>query len=121
MPYSDGYFLLLNQDTVQKLNISVGEDVTVQMEKDRSEFGMPMPESFRVLLDQDREGNQHFEKLTPGKQRSLIYLVAKVKNVDSQLNKGLAILHHLRMENGQLDFKKLYQLIKEYNQRSKLK
>ena len=120
IPYSEGYFLLINKDLVKKLNLSVGEEVKLKLEKDRSEFGLPMPESFRTLLEQDTEGNQYFEKLTPGKKRSLIYIVGKVKSIDSQLNKGLAILHHLKMEEGKLDFKKMNQLIIEYNQRSKL-
>lgn len=121
MPYSEGYFLLLNKDLVKKLQLSIGANVQLQLEKDRSEFGMPMPESFHALLDQDDEGNQYFEKLTPGRKRSLIHVVGKVKNIDSQLNKGLAILHHLKLEEGKLDYKKLNQLIKEYNQRSKLR
>ena len=121
MPYSEGYFLLLNKELVKRLNISIGEEVNLKLEKDTSEFGLPIPESFRVLLAQDEEGYQHFEKLTPGRKRSLIYVVGKVKNINSQLNKGLAILHHLKSEAGQLDFKKLNQLIKAYNQRSKLK
>ncbi len=74
-----------------------------------------------MLLDQDEAGKNHFNQLTPGKKRSLIYIVAKVKNIDSQLNKGLAIIEHLKQENGMLDFKKLNVLIKMYNQRSKLK
>ncbi len=121
MPYSGGYFLLVNQDLVKKLNLSIGDQVNLKLEKDRSEYGMPMPESFRVLLDQDAEGLRYFDQLTPGKKRSLIYLVGKVKNINSQLNKGLAILDHLKTEAGNIEYKKLNQLIKEYNQRSKLK
>jgi len=74
-----------------------------------------------MLLEQDDEGRIFFEKLTPGKKRSLVYLVGKVKNIDSQLNKGLAILDHLKSVEGKLDFKKLNELIKDYNQRSKLR
>ena len=120
MPYSEEYFLLLNKELVKTLQLTIGVDVHLQLEKDKSEFGMPMPKSFHALLEQDAEGNQYFEKLTPGRKRSLIHVVGKVKNIDSQLNKGLAILHHLKQEEGNLDFKKLNQLIKEYNQRSKL-
>lgn len=121
MPYSEGYFILINQDLIKKLQLSIGDNVNLEIEKDKSEFGLPMPDSFRTLLDQDSESTAFFNKLTPGKKRSLIYLVGKVKNIDSQLNKGLAIVDHLKTEKGILDFKKLNQLIKAYNQRSKLK
>lgn len=121
MPYSGGYFLMVNQVLVKKLGLSIGDQVNLKLEKDRSEFGMPMPESFRALLDQDVEGSRYFDQLTTGKKRSLIYLIGKVKNIDSQLNKGLAILDHLKTEEGNIEYKKLNQLIKEYNQRNKLK
>lgn len=121
MPYSDGYFILINQNIVKKLNLFINQEVSLTLEKDTSEYGHEVPETFQMLLEQDEEGSGFFEQLTPGKKRSLIYLVGKVKNIDSQLNKGLAILDHLKIEQGKLDFKKLNQLIKEYNQRSKLK
>ena len=121
MPYPDGYFILVNVNIVKKLKLRIGDDVILQLEKDHSEYGLPMPESLSALLEQDVEANGFFEQLSPGKKRTLIYLVGNVKNIDSQLNKGMAILDHLKMEKGKLDFKKLNQLIKEYNQRSKLK
>ena len=121
MPYCNGYFILINQSLVKKLNLSINQEVSLTLEKDTSEYGHEVPETFQMLLEQDEKGSEFFEQLTPGKKRSLIYLVGKVKNIDSQLNKGLAILDHLKVEQGKLDFKKLNQLIKEYNQRSKLK
>lgn len=121
MPDSEGYFILINKDQVNKYGFTTQENVSIKIEKDHSEFGHEVPESFNHLLAQDPEGSKYFDQLTPGKQRSLIYLVRKVKNVDSQLNKGLAIMDHLKSERGKLDFKKLNQLIKVYNQRSKLK
>jgi hypothetical protein len=121
MPSKEGFFILINKHLVNKLQLGIGEDVRLSIEKDHSEFGHEVPESFQVLLAQDEEGRGFFEQLTPGKQRSLIYIVGKVKNIDSQLNKGMAILDHLKLVNGELDFKKLNAMIKEYNQRSKLK
>ena len=121
MSYTDGYYILINKARVKQLGLSVNDEVQLSLQKDHSEYGHEVAESFEMLLEQDEEGRTYFEKLTPGKKRSLIYLVGKVKNIDSQLNKGLAILEHLKIEQGELEFKKLNQLIKDYNQRSKLK
>lgn len=115
MPSTDYWFILANADLRKKLNLSVGNEVTISIEKDHTDYGMEMPESFSVLLDQDPEGKDFFDALTPGKKRTLIYLVANVKNVDSQLRKGMAILDHLKETNGKIDFKQLNQKIKEYN------
>ncbi len=117
MHMEGGYYILVKNPLRKKLGIDEGDKLTVTIEKDHSEFGHEVPESFQVLLDQDDEGRVFFEELTKGKQRSLIYLVTKVKNVDSQLAKGLAIMHHLKEAKGELDFKRLNVLIKEYNNR----
>ena len=110
----------MNQTNVKKLKIKEGDAVSIVIDKDTSEYGVPMPDSFLALLSQDEQGSEYFHQLTPGKQRSLIYIVGKVKNIDSQINKGLAILNHLTETKGQLDFKRLNEKIKEYNQRAKL-
>lgn len=117
MHIEGGYYALVNNQMRKKLNIEEGDKINVTIEKDHSEFGHEVPESFQVLMDQDEAGREFFEQLTKGKQRSLIYLVKKVKNIDSQLAKGLAIMHHLKEAKGELDFKRLNVLIKEYNNR----
>ena len=117
MSKGDVYSIYVKKDFMRKHGISEGDEVDVVLKKDTSEYGLPLPESFEVLLDQDDEGRTYFKELTMGKQRSLIHIVGKVKNVDSQLAKGLAIMHHLKEAQGRLDFKRLNELIKEYNNR----
>ncbi len=117
MPKGEVYSIYVKKDFLKKNGLAEGDEVLVNLEKDRSEYGMPVPESFRELLEQDIEGSNYFHQLTKGKQRTLIHLVGKVKNIDSQLAKGLAIMHHLKEANGVLDFKRLNVLIKEYNNR----
>ena len=121
MPKGGNYFILMNQANVKRLHLTEGSIVKVNIEKDNSEYGMPMPDSFAAILSQDEMGARYFNALTPGKQRTLIYLVSKVKNIDSQISKALAILDHLSETHGNLDFKRLNEKIKEYNQMRKLK
>ncbi len=117
MPKGDIYFIYLKKGFMKKYELSEGDEVEILLEKDTSEYGIPVPDSFGELLHQDIEGSRYFHELTKGKQRSLIHLVGKVKNVESQLAKGLAIMHHLKEAQGELDFKRLNVLIKEYNSR----
>lgn len=114
------WFILVNKTIKSKLALEIDHKVHVEIEKDESTYGFPVPEELQVLLDQDDEGNKLFHGLTPGKQRSLIYIVGKVKNTDSRLNKALAIMHHLKAQEGKLDFKILNITIKEFNQRKNL-
>lgn len=110
-----GYFIMTNKKLISKLGLQVGSKVELLIVKDTSEYGLDMPDEMRELLNQDDEGSAYFHALTKGKQRSLIYLVAKVKNTNSRLNKSLAIVHHLKEFQGKLDFKVLNQTIKYYN------
>ena len=66
-------------------------------------------------MDQDEEGATYFKRLTPGKQRMMVYTVTKVKNPESKMKKALAIIHHLKLAKGKLDYKQLNELIKYYN------
>jgi hypothetical protein len=116
MPSKGEYFILLNKNNITKLQLKVGDLVQVELEKDTSTYGLDMPEEFQVCLEQEEEGAKWFEKLTPGKQRSLIFLVSSVKNTDSRIRKSLAILHQLCESNGNLDFRRINELIKQYNQ-----
>ncbi|MEQ9007917.1 MAG: YdeI/OmpD-associated family protein [Ekhidna sp.] len=117
MHKGDVYSIYMKKEFLKKNKLSEGDEVRVTLEKDNTEYGMPVPESLQVLMDQDDEGVKFFKQLTMGKQRSLIHIVGKVKNVDSQLAKGLAIMHHLKEAKGELAFKRLNVLIKEYNNR----
>ena len=115
----EGWFIFLNTGLIKTYRLDLGQKIDVTIEKDTSEYGMEMPEELSIMLDQDPEVNEYFHKLTPGKQRTLIYIVNKVKGIDSRINKALAICHHLREERGVLDFKKLNVVIKHYNQLGK--
>jgi hypothetical protein len=109
------WYILINQQLRSILEIEEGNKVNIKIERDPSEFGHEVQEEFTVMLDQDDEANQIFSNLSPGKQRSLIYLVTKVKNPESRMKKSLAIMHHLRLSKGKIDGKQLNELIKYYS------
>lgn len=109
------WYILINQQLRYRLEIEEGNQVNIKIERDHSEFGHEVPEEFQVMLDQDEEASTIFRALTPGKQRSLVYLVTKVKNPESRMKKSLAIMHHLRLSKGKIDGKQLNELIKYYN------
>ena len=111
------YIILINKARAKKLKLEVGQDVHIKLTPDESKYGMPIPPEFQEVLDEDPEGKEMLEALTPGKIRSLIYLVSKVKNPDKRIEKSVIILEHLRINNGKLDNKMLNQAFKEYNQR----
>src|SRR3954471_14902594 len=56
MPYEGAYFILVNKRKRTELGAEPGDKLVVKLEKDESEYGLPMPEEFREVLDQDAEG-----------------------------------------------------------------
>ncbi len=120
MPRGDGSsFINVNKKIRDKLKLKVGQQVEVFLKKDESEYGLPMPDEFREVLDSDPEGNDFFEALTPGKKRSLLYIAGQLKNVDSRISRALAIVEHLKKNEGKINFKQLGEDIKNMNSQFK--
>jgi len=116
MPKGDGnYFINVNKEIRTKLKLKEGMKVNAKIVKDKSKYGLPVPEEFTELLYQDPEGEKLFSALTMGKQRSLIHIVGKPKGADTRLKKALVILDFLKTNNGKLDFKMLNQAFKDAN------
>lgn len=112
-------YLVVNSGLRKKLKIDEGYPVDVRIEAEKSEYGMPMPEEFALMLAEDDRGNEYFHALTPGKQRSLIYLVSQLKSVDARIRKALGIVEHLIEYKGKIEYKALNEKFKEINERSK--
>lgn len=108
MPLGNGnFFINVNQATRKKLKLNQHDEVLVTLEKDSSEYGLPMPEEFKELLAQDLAGNEVFHQLTPGKQRTLLYIIGKPKSADLRIRNGIAVLQHLKNNNGTIHYKLL--------------
>ena len=111
------YFININGDVRKKLKLEIGSEVNVELKKDESKYGMPVPEEFEELLKIDDELDRVFHQLTPGKQRSLLHIIGKPKTSETRLNKAIVVSEYLKQVNGKLDFKQLNQAFKDYNQR----
>ena len=116
MPAGDGnYFILINQEICKKFKLEPEVPVTLQISPDDSEYGMPLPEELSELWALDEDAYRTFHLLTPGKQRSLIYQIAKPKGADTRVKKAVQISEYLKGVNGKLDYKELNAYIKADN------
>ena len=55
MPNKDTWFIMLNQGVQKKLMTPLNSELKISLIKDVSEYGMPMPDELREVLDQDAE------------------------------------------------------------------
>lgn len=114
MPKSEGdYFININKKIRDALKLQIGSQVQVTLCKDESKYGLPMPEEMEELLRQDDEGNRLFHALTPGKQRTLLYIAGSPKRSDTRIARAIVILEHLKANAGKIDFKMLQQAMRD--------
>jgi bifunctional DNA-binding transcriptional regulator/antitoxin component of YhaV-PrlF toxin-antitoxin module len=102
LPNSKGFYIGTNKSIRDTLGLQAGDEVKLELAKDDSKYGCPMPEEFQEVLNQDPEGDKFFHSLTPGKQRSLLYFVGSVKDIDKRINTALKVIEHLKRNNGKL-------------------
>jgi bifunctional DNA-binding transcriptional regulator/antitoxin component of YhaV-PrlF toxin-antitoxin module len=113
LPWTKGGFcIVVNKKIREKLGISDGTKVRVELAKDESKYGLPMPKELKEVLRQDREGNKLFHALTAGKQRTLLYYIGKQKDVDRRIEMSLIFVEHLKSNDGKIIFPKLAEELK---------
>jgi len=99
-PSKGDYFMTLNKKLREKLKLNIGDTVTVDLERDESKYGMPMPEEFAEVLRQDGEGDALFNNLSPGDQRLMLKLIVFVKDPDRRIVRSLTGIELLKRSDG---------------------
>jgi len=113
LPHGKGAFVItVNKSQRTLLALDFGEEINVSLTKDKNTYGLPLPEELKELLRQDNEGNSLFEALTPGRKRTLLHIIDSVKNSDKRLLRAIAIVQHLKINKGKINYKQLYGLLK---------
>jgi len=103
-PSKDDYFITVSKKLREKLGLEIGEAVSIELAKDESAFGMPMPEEFAEVLRQDCEGEKLFNALSPGNQRLMLKLIVFVKDVEKRIIRSLVGLEVLKKCEGRFDY-----------------
>ncbi len=112
MPWGEIFYIIVNKGKRDALGIGVGDTVSVELVPDESKYGLPMPEDFREVLDQDPDGDRLFHALTPGKQRGILYYLGNIKDIDKRIHAGLIFIEHLKDNDGKIVNKLLMEELK---------
>lgn len=111
------WFLILNHKVQKSHQLFLHDEVDVTVESDTSEYGMPMPEELREMLNDDPVGDEIFHALTPGTQRTLMHIIDKVKATHLRERKSWVIIEHLK-NHPKVDYKALMAEMKAANQKN---
>ena len=108
IPFGNGAFVItVNKGLRDKLRLTFGMEVQVELRKDTSVYGLPMPEEFQEILRQDKEGNALFHALTRGRQRTLLYIIGSAKSPEKRMVRAIAVVRHLKANKGKINYKEL--------------
>jgi hypothetical protein len=114
LPHGNGRFVITVNKTLRaKLQLGFGDDVRIRLRPDTTKYGLPLPEELKALLRQDTEGNTLFHALTKGRQRTLLYIIGKVKDSDKRLRRAVTVINHLKTNNGIINYKQLSLLLRD--------
>lgn len=112
LPWGELFYIIVNKKKRDAIGIVAGDTVNVLLEKDESKYGLPMPEEFQEVLNQDPDGDKLFHALSEGKQRSILYLLSRPKDIDVRIHQALLIVDHLKENDGKIIDKQLYEELK---------
>lgn len=89
-------YISLNAQRLKQLKAKPGDEVTLSLEKDDSEFGLEVPEELKELFEQDPEGNKRFHQLIAGKQRFIIRVIISVKSSQLRVERAVTLIENLK-------------------------
>lgn len=102
MPWGELFYIIVNKKKRDEVGVVAGDIVDVMLVKDESKYGLPMPEEFEEVLKQDPEGDRLFHALSKGKQRSMLYLLSRSKDIDMRIHQALIVVEHLKENEGKI-------------------
>jgi len=92
-------FLILGQQYIKQIGVTIGDRVDVQMEIDAEPDAVELVEEFQAVLDTDEEAAALFAEFTPGMQRSLNVHVAQAKQTDTRIKRALELAEKIRTKS----------------------
>lgn len=112
LPWGELFYIIVNKKKRDEVGVVAGDMVDVVLVKDESKYGLPMPEEFEEVLKQDTEGDRLFHALSKGKQRSILYMLSRSKDIDLRIHHALIVVEHLKENDGNVIGDKLYEEMK---------
>ena len=104
-----GYFVPVNKERRGYLEevYGAGARLDAVLTPDTSKYGLPVPEAFALLLEDDPLARAYFDELPGGLQRRILFGLAAPKRESTQLHRAVATLEYLVEVRGQVELEAL--------------
>lgn len=90
------YTIMFSKANQKTLGIFPNDYFRLQLLEDTSKYGVDVPEELEAVLLSDYQAYQIFESFTKGKQRGIIYAIARYKNSQTRIDKSLLLCENLK-------------------------
>jgi hypothetical protein len=87
--------ITVQKDRLKKIGKTLGDSVIVQLQKDESEFGVPVPEEIQEYWIQVPESKDRFDTLTPGMKRYILNHISTAKSPEKRLERTHFLMSNL--------------------------
>ncbi|WP_194852391.1 DUF1905 domain-containing protein [Nonlabens antarcticus] len=102
-------YLMCSKANKKLLGIEEGDSVHIEMSEDVSKYQAPMTDELEAVLMSDYDAYTIFEKLLPGKQRNIIFMIYLVKDSQKRVDIAINAMENLKIGNlNPNKFQKLY-------------
>lgn len=91
-----GYYVYLDTNWVRKNKLKTGMSIKATFKKDDTKHQFIVPEEWIEVLNTDEQAAAVFNQLSPGNQRSLLYLLNQPKSSDKKIERALKIAAKLK-------------------------
>jgi hypothetical protein len=90
------YLMLFGKKYQKELGIYTNDYFQLQLFEDDSKYGVEIPEEFEAVLDTDLLALEVFENFTAGKKRGIIYMIKRIANSQTRIEKSLIVCENLK-------------------------
>ncbi|MEX1139669.1 MAG: YdeI/OmpD-associated family protein [Bacteroidota bacterium] len=101
------YVITVNKGLRDSMGLSFGARLDITLRLDDSKYGLPMPRELQEVFRQDKAAEKRFHTLTPGKQRTLLYIINSGKTMPDRVFRAVTIVRHLEENSGVINYRKL--------------
>jgi hypothetical protein len=104
--WMDNKYIYLSTQILKQFNAVYGDVILIEIFKDSSELQAPIPEEWQALIWEWPEIQVHFDALSIGKRRSLLFAIDRLKSSDARIRKALHFAR--KLSEGENDLKGLF-------------
>ncbi len=88
------FFIIISSKNLKLIDRQLGEIIPFELMEDPNPLGIDLPETFKILLEQDEELKNKFDVLTDGKKRSILVQISKIKDIDKQISRTIELINN---------------------------